>query len=129
VAQRLVRKICEKCKVQIKPNAEIEKTIRDALSTVDQSELEGIDMKALMVYAARGCPACGNSGFKGRIGIYEVLPISKGIQNLINDRKPANTILDYALKEEKMILMNQDGILKALRGLTTVEEVARATKD
>jgi len=129
VAQRLVRRICDKCKVQIKPNAEVEKTVRDALATVDPSEMEDLNMKEIMVYAARGCPACGNSGFKGRIGIYEVLPITKAIQNYINERQPANKILEFAVKEEKMILMNQDGILKALRGSTTVEEVARATKD
>jgi type II secretory ATPase GspE/PulE/Tfp pilus assembly ATPase PilB-like protein len=129
VAQRLVRKICEKCKAEVKPNAEIEKVIRDGIATVDKSELEGIDLNNIKVYMGRGCPVCANSGFKGRIGIYEVLPITKPIQNLINERTPAIKIEDFAIKEEKMILMNQDGILKALRGLTTIEEVVRATKD
>ncbi len=129
VAQRLVRKICDKCKTSIKPSAEIEKVIREGIATVDKSELEGIDLTDIKVYMGRGCPVCGNSGFKGRIGIYEVLPITKPIQNLINERTPAVKIEEFAIKEEKMILMNQDGILKALRGFTTVEEVARATKD
>lgn len=129
VAQRLVRRICQKCKVQIEPNPEIKKIVQETLAGVDKQELEGLDLEKPMVYAARGCPACGNSGFKGRVGIYEVLPITKKIQDFINDHQPANKILEFAIKEEKMILMNQDGILKALHGFTTVEEVARATKE
>ncbi len=128
-AQRLVRKICDKCKTQVKPTEAIEKVIREEIQTVDKSELDGIDMKDIQVWIGRGCPVCGNTGYKGRIGIYETVDISKNIQGLINDRTPAIKILDYAIKEEKMILMRQDGILKALRGLTTVEEVIRVTKD
>ena len=82
-----------------------------------------------MVPLGRGCPACGNTGFKGRIGIYETLIITKGIQEFINTRQPAIKIQDYAIKEEKMILMRQDGIIKALMGITTVEEVIRVTKE
>lgn len=129
VAQRLVRRICQKCKVQIEPNPEIKRTIEISLEGVDKAELAEFDLKNPKVYAARGCPACNNSGFKGRVGIYEVLPITKAIQDFINERQPANKILEFAIKQEKMILMNQDGIIKALQGLTTVEEVARATKE
>ena len=57
------------------------------------------------------------------------MAITKPIQNMINEHQPAVKIEEFAIKEEKMILMGQDGILKALRGLTTVEEVTRATKD
>jgi type IV pilus assembly protein PilB len=128
-AQRLVRKICDKCKTEAKPSEAIEKLILQEMSTVDPSELTGIDLKKLKVYSGRGCPACGNTGFRGRIGIFETLVISKKIQEMINDHRTAAQIQDYAIKEEKMILMMQDGILKALRGLTLVEEVIRVTKD
>ena len=128
-AQRLVRKICDKCRVEKEPSEEIGQYIRGKLETVAQEELTGIDLKKLKVYMGRGCPACGNTGFKGRIGIYETVIVSKGLQNLINDRQPAVKIEEYAVKEEKMILMAQDGVLKALRGITTVEEVVRATKE
>jgi type II secretory ATPase GspE/PulE/Tfp pilus assembly ATPase PilB-like protein len=128
-AQRLVRKICDKCKTQTKPTEAIEKIIREEIATVDPAELQGIDMKEIKVWIGRGCPVCGNTGYKGRIGIYETINISKSIQNMINDRLPASKIQDYAIKEEKFILMRQDGILKALHGLTTVEEVVRVTKD
>ena len=128
-AQRLVRKICDKCKTEIKPTEQIEKIIRTEMETVDKSDLEGIDMKNLKVYIGRGCPVCGNTGYRGRIGIYESLYLDKPIQELINERQPAIKIQEFAIKEEKMILMRQDGIVKALKGITTVEEVVRATKE
>lgn len=128
-AQRLVRKICDKCRTEAKPTEAIEKVIRAQIATVDPEELAGIDLKNPKVYIGRGCPVCGNSGFKGRIGIYETLVITKGVQELINDRQPAIKIQEFAIKEEKMVLMQQDGILKALNGLTTVEEVVRVTKE
>ena len=128
-AQRLVRRLCEKCKAVVKPTDDIEKIIRENISTVDPAELEGLDLKNIMVYAGRGCPACGGSGFKGRIGVYEVMAVSKNIQQMISERQSDIKIQQYAISEEKMVLMQQDGIIKALRGLTTVEEVIRATKD
>ncbi len=128
-AQRLVRKICDKCKTEIKPTEEMQRVVTQDLEGIEKSELEGVDLKNFKVYVGRGCPVCNNTGYKGRVGIYEAVLISKGIQNLINDRQSADKIQEYAVKEEKMILMRQDGILKALKGLTTIEEVIRVTKD
>jgi type IV pilus assembly protein PilB len=128
-AQRLVREICEKCKTQIKPSESIEKVIRAEIVSVDKSELEGLDLKDIKVWIGRGCPECGNTGFKGRIGIYETIAISKFMQGLINERQPGVKLQEAAIAQEKMILMRQDGILKALRGRTTVEEVVRVTKE
>ncbi|MBX4205140.1 MAG: GspE/PulE family protein [Candidatus Doudnabacteria bacterium] len=128
-AQRLVRKICDKCISETKPTEGIAEIIRNEMATVKPEELEGIDLKTIKVFVGRGCPVCGNTGYKGRIGIYEVININSKIQELINEHLPAAKIEEYAVKEEGMLLMRQDGILKALRGLTTVEEVVRATKD
>ncbi|MEO8065943.1 MAG: GspE/PulE family protein [Candidatus Doudnabacteria bacterium] len=128
-AQRLVRKICYKCKTQTKPSEAIEKIIREEIVTVDKKELTDIDLKDIKVFIGRGCPVCGNTGFLGRIGIYEMLAVTREVQNMVNDRQSAMKIQEYAVKEEHLILMRQDGILKALRGLTTVEEVVRATKE
>jgi type IV pilus assembly protein PilB len=128
-AQRLVRKICDKCVTETKPSAGIEEIIRKEMSTVKPEELKGIDLKNIKVFIGRGCPVCGNTGYKGRIGIYEVISIDSKIQELINERVPASKIEEFAVKEEGMLLMRQDGVLKALRGLTTVEEVIRATKE
>lgn len=128
-AQRLVRKVCDKCKVEQKPSDAIKEFIQKEMSTVPKKDLEGINLDDPKVWIGQGCAVCGNSGYKGRIGIYEVVNISKNIQELITDRKPAIKIQEYAVTQEGMLLMKQDGILKALRGYTTVEEVVRATKD
>jgi type IV pilus assembly protein PilB len=128
-AQRLVRKVCDKCKVQEKPSEAILEVVKAELAKVPAEDVKDIDTKNPMVWIGKGCAVCGNSGYKGRIGIYEIVNITKPIQELITDRKPAVKIEEYAVKEEGMLLMKQDGILKALRGYTTVEEVIRATKD
>ena len=127
-AQRLVRKICDKCVGEAKPAAGIEDTIRAELSNVNPEELKGFDLGKIKLFVGRGCPY-GNTGYKGRIGIYEVINISKKIQDFINTRAPITAIQVPAIKEEGMLTMRQDGMLKALHGLTTVEEVVRATKD
>jgi type IV pilus assembly protein PilB len=128
-AQRLVRKICDKCITETKPAPGIAEIIQKEMSTVKPEELKDIDLKNIKVFIGRGCPVCGNTGYKGRVGIYEVISVDQKIQQLINDHTPASKIEEFAVKEEGMLLMRQDGVLKALRGLTTVEEVVRATKD
>ncbi len=128
-AQRLVRKVCDKCKVQDKPTDAIKALILEEMAKIPKDQIKDIDLKNITVWKGQGCAVCGNSGYKGRIGIYEIANISKGIQDLINERKPAVKIEEYAVTQEGMILMKQDGIMKALRGYTTVEEVIRATKD
>jgi type IV pilus assembly protein PilB len=127
-AQRLVRKICDKCKGEQKVIDSVADLIRTELTGVPEEELNGVDLKNPKLYIGRGCPVCGNTGFRGRIGIFEVLPITKQIQNLINERTLESKILDQAVKEG-LIFMRQDGLLKALRGQTTIEEVIRATKE
>jgi type IV pilus assembly protein PilB len=128
-AQRLVRKVCDKCKIETKPSQSIKETLAKELATVAPEELKDFDLKNPTLYMGRGCPVCDNTGFKGRIGIYEVVSISKPIQELINTRTPAIKIEEYATTKEGMLLMRQDGMVKALKGLTTVEEVIRVTKD
>jgi type II secretory ATPase GspE/PulE/Tfp pilus assembly ATPase PilB-like protein len=128
-AQRLVRKICEKCKVQQKASDPIKEYILRELGKLPKEYLTEYDLKDPQVWVGQGCSNCGNSGYKGRIGIYEVVDISKPIQDLINERKPAVKIEEFAVANEGLILMKQDGIMKALKGYTTVEEVVRATKD
>jgi type II secretory ATPase GspE/PulE/Tfp pilus assembly ATPase PilB-like protein len=128
-AQRLVRKVCDKCKIEKKPNESVMTALNNELKNVDPSELKEFDLKNPTLYIGRGCPACDNTGFKGRIGIYEVINISKALQDLITNRTPAIKIEEYAVTKEGMLLMRQDGIIKALKGLTTIEEVIRVTKE
>jgi type IV pilus assembly protein PilB len=112
----LVRKLCPKCK---KP-AHIPQPVMQEI----EGELLGLNMpKPYQFFEGRGCPEC-DQGYKGRIGIFEVLPMTDRIENLAIARKPASEIKIEAIKEG-MITMKQDGLIKALKGITTVNEVLR----
>ena len=79
-------------------------------------------------YAGSGCSTCGNTGYKGRIGIFEILGVTETVKQLTLKRASGSDILTQA-KKEGLITMRQDGVMKALDGLTTIEEVWRVTKD
>ena len=79
-------------------------------------------------YKGKGCKQCGGSGYRGRIGIFEILPMSGAIQTLAVQRAPAEKIKAQAVKE-KMALMIEDGFRKVEAGLTTLEEVLRVTRE
>ena len=83
--------------------------------------------KELKFYYGRGCPEC-SQGFKGRIGLFEVMSMNPTIEDLAIGRRSANEIRDAVLKQG-MITMKQDGIIKALQGLTTIDEVYQATME
>ena len=82
----------------------------------------------LKFYKGTGCEACGNSGYKGRLAIYEILGMSELVKQLTIKRSSSSDILAQAQKEG-LITMKQDGILKAIAGLTTMEEIWRVTRD
>lgn len=128
VAQRLARKICENCKGPYPAStAELEEVKAEIkkLPSLEASEMRG---KELHFQKGKGCSVCGDGGYKGRIGIFEILPVTNTIKNLINRKSSSVEIGETAIKEG-MITLKQDGVLKALDGLTTLEEVWRVTKD
>lgn len=120
MAQRVVRKICEHCKEAYDPPKEV---IDDILEVVGNLAPKG-DFK---LYRGRRCAECNDTGYIGRIAIFEVLPVSEKIGRLILERRPAIDIERQAV-EEGMILMKQDGYLKAIEGITTIEEVIRVAQ-
>lgn len=92
-------------------------------------ELErGEASKKKAFYKGAGCAACGKTGYKGRIGIFEILTVTEGVKTLTLKRASNSDILAQA-KQDGLITMRQDGILKALDGLTTIEEIWRVTKE
>jgi len=127
-AQRLVRRICEYCKeeIQLPPDmiAEVKKEL-DLLT--DAQWPKDLDRKNLHFYRGKGCTRCGGVGYKGRIVIDEAFEIDLKFQELIVNHFPPEKVQEHA-KEQGMILLKHDGFLKALRGLTTVEEVLRITR-
>jgi general secretion pathway protein E len=80
------------------------------------------------LYKGKGCDQCGNSGYFGRIGIFETLPITEKMASLVLQRADSGTIEKEAIAEG-MITMKQDGYLKAIEGITTIEEVLRVAQD
>ncbi len=116
VAQRLVRKICLNCKEEVK----IEKK---ALISMGVKEEEVDDFR---VFKGKGCEECNGTGYKGRTALYEVLKVSQDIKELINKGGTAYQIQQVAIKEG-MKTLREAGLLKVKQGITTLEEVGRAT--
>jgi type II secretory ATPase GspE/PulE/Tfp pilus assembly ATPase PilB-like protein len=85
-------------------------------------------IKDLTFYKGAGCDKCNNSGYKGRIGIHEILEVTPEVADLIMQHKSAQEIQDEAEKHG-MVLMWEDGFIKALKGITTVDEILRVSKE
>lgn len=99
-------------------------------SKTDTTQLSTTESKIAKIYKAseQGCDTCGHSGYKGRLGIYEVLSNSNEVQRLIMSGSTSDEIQNQAVKEN-MITMQVDGLIKALRGQTTIEEILRVTSE
>lgn len=126
IGQRLVRKICPKCKVEATLEFELLEKVKKILSEIPENSGEKIpDLKKLKFYKGKGCEACHGLGYKGRIGIYEVFNMNPEIEALTL----TGQVSEYQMKEichkAGMVTMVQDGLLKALDGITSVEEVFR----
>jgi type IV pilus assembly protein PilB len=117
-AQRLVRKICRNC---IEETTYDEKIIKE-LGVPDEL------LKDIKFYKGRGCEKCGRTGYKGRIGIFEVMPITPSLRELILKGASSDEIREKA-REEGMHTLREDGIIKIKKGITTVEEVLRITTE
>lgn len=122
VAQRVVRKIHPDCKVEQNIDPKVLEEMRNVLGPLWQKDI------LPKFYKGTGCSECGNSGYLGRIGVFEVLSVSEKISRLILERASASEIEKQA-KEEGMVTMKQDGYLKVLEGITTVEEVLRVAQE
>lgn len=116
IAQRLVRRICEKCKVKYVPDPEL-------LTTLGL-----IPSKVPHLYKGEGCVTCNGTGFSGRVAVFEMLEISRETRKLILRNAPTLEIQDQAVKEG-MKTLRRSGIELAWRGLTTIEQVIAATME
>jgi type IV pilus assembly protein PilB len=116
LAQRLVRTICKDCKSPYEPNEAIL-----AQLGVSPSELGDKDF-----FTGAGCDTCGNSGYRGRAGIYELLNITDPVRELITDRAPTVVVKQKAM-EHGMTTLREDGLRNIYLGKTTIEEVLKYT--
>lgn len=124
LGQRICRKICQYCRVTYTPEAKVMADIKTVLGSLYPQNPPEKDK----LFKGQGCKECGNTGFLGRIGIFEVLKVSPRIAKIIIERKPAADIETQALAEG-MTTMKQDGYLKVVQGLTTIEEVLRVAEN
>ncbi|MFA6306314.1 MAG: GspE/PulE family protein [Patescibacteria group bacterium] len=137
IAQRLVRKICPNCiqsfkldkqtVIELKQQLDLENIMR----TLEEKKIivnakQGIE--ALLFYRGKGCKQCSNSGYKGRLGIYEVLEVTKEMSELIL-RKASPSELKKQAEKQNMLTIIEDGFIKAKNGITTIEEIMRVTKE
>lgn len=125
VGQRLVRRICEKCRDKAEIPGAVLTKVQQELSTIPSGQLKNIDLNQLTFYHGRGCPDC-TDGYKGRVGIFEVMEMNEEIENLAV-KKSAPSELQRAAVKGGMMTMVQDGLIKALKGITTVDEILRVT--
>jgi len=127
LAQRVLRKICDNCIEKYAPPAQAIEEMKKVLGPLYDSYQTSLNGKPVMLSRGRKCEKCGDTGYRGRIAIFEVLKVTERIGKLILERAPAVQIENEAIKDG-MILMEQDGYLKALEGVTTLEEVMRVAK-
>lgn len=127
VAQRLVRRLCPACKTTYTPPAKVVEHVQAILKNIPSAAKVKLP-KDLKFYHSPGCKECNGLGYKGRIGVYEVFTVNEAIENLIHKQATTTDIRKQAIADG-MLTMSQDGILKALEGVTDIEEIFRVTEE
>ncbi len=118
LAQRLVRTACPYCQVPVPPDPAV----------LQEMKMDGMNPEEIGAFDVRGCPQCANTGYWGRVGIFELLQVTEDIQKLILEKKDSNLIKERA-RRNGMRTLRQDGWLKVREGITTVSEVLRVTQE
>ena len=128
IAQRLVGVLCDDCKKKKKPNQEIKDLIEKEMEYLPEEYRKKTKVSFSEVYEAVGCKKCNWRGYKGRIGIYEVLSVTDELSEIIGSNLTEDKIWEEAHRQG-MVTLRQDGIIKALKGVTTIEEIIRVTQE
>jgi type IV pilus assembly protein PilB len=140
IGQRLVRKLCNECKTSYSLDEKEVKTLSasfnmDGLLAMLKKapELKGITneksaWKNINFYRSKGCEQCSKEGYRGRLGIYEVLEMDESMGKLITSNATSD-VIEQTAREKGMRTMNEDGFIKAIQGITSLEEVLRVTKE
>ena len=128
IAQRLIRKVCSDCKEEYAATPEELERIKKILGELPESSGENVDLNNLKFWYGKGCAKCGNLGYKGRIGIYEIFVINKEVEQIILSEEISEYKMQEVAVKNGMVTMAQDGLLKALDGMTTIHEVFRVAE-
>ncbi|OGC92554.1 hypothetical protein A2899_01870 [Candidatus Amesbacteria bacterium RIFCSPLOWO2_01_FULL_49_25] len=126
VGQRVCRRVCNVCRKPYEAEPEVVAEMKKVLGKLWL--LDAASSKPLQLFKGVGCSECGNTGYRGRIGIFEVLIVSEKVGRMVLERLPANEV-EKAAVTEGMITMKQDGFLKVVEGITSIEEVLRVAEE
>lgn len=126
VAQRLVRKLCMNCRKAEALTPELQKHMEETLAEAKKAQPDVQVSMPAEIYSSVGCPKCGNTGFVGQIALFEILNVTKAFEDMVLTEATLKQLTEQAQKDG-MITLYQDGIMKVLQGLTTVEEVNSVT--
>ncbi|MFA6511803.1 MAG: GspE/PulE family protein [Patescibacteria group bacterium] len=132
MSQRLVRRVCQECKEEAPLSIEDLRRVEEIFKNLPDNVVGySISPKTPepKFYKGKGCDVCGGSGYKGRIGIYELLEMNEEIEEMVSDGHVAESRIHKSAVAHGMITMVQDGLLKALEGITTIEEVFRVAAE
>ncbi|MBP5993302.1 MAG: Flp pilus assembly complex ATPase component TadA [Candidatus Moranbacteria bacterium] len=141
IAQRLVRKLCAECRKPyqldekqmeaLSKSYDIDQIFKTLQTTPETAKIVGSakSMRDLTFYMNGGCDQCGGEGYRGRLGIYEVLEMETNIRKLVTQAATTEDLENMARQENGMCSMVEDGFMKVVNGLTTIEEIMRATKE
>jgi type II secretory ATPase GspE/PulE/Tfp pilus assembly ATPase PilB-like protein len=128
IAQRLVRKLCDNCRVQTETSPELLEVVKKAMAKLHvEGEIDPELLKNMKFYTAKGCDKCNGIGYFGRVGLYEVFRMDNSIRKLLYDNASTMEILDTA-QQHGMVTLEQAGIIKALQGVTSLDEVYRVAR-
>jgi type IV pilus assembly protein PilB len=122
IAQRLVRRLCTECKKQIETTSDQKELMKKFFDQIPDIEKEGLTVESH--YVATGCDKCNKTGYKGRIGVFEAIKTNREIEDVVG-RNPSEREIESAAKSQGILTLSQDGILKVLRGITSLEELER----
>lgn len=125
IGQRLLRKLCLQCKKEAELPAEVMDRVAKIIVSMPESVRQEIEQKPKKFYTSVGCDACNKIGYKGRLGIYEIFVMNKQIEEIVLSGQVSEYEIERIAVENGMITMIQDGIVKALEGITSVDEVFR----
>ncbi|MFQ6084193.1 MAG: GspE/PulE family protein, partial [Candidatus Aminicenantia bacterium] len=129
IAQRLVRRLCDHCKKKIKPKKEIRSLILEEIENLPEKvKNKTKPKKPFYIWKAEGCKECHEVGFSGRIALFEVLEMTPQLSDIIL-KEPSEVRIEEEAKRQGMVTMKQDGVLKVLNGVTTIEEVLRIAEE
>lgn len=131
VAQRLVRRICDQCKEEITVPDSIREKIVAEIADVSEDEFKkyGLNLQdSVKFYHGKGCPNCNGTGLKGRVAIYEAIPVNETIKSIMIEKRGNESLIEKERAKNGILTIKQEGVLKILLGLTTIEEVERVTE-